>query len=495
MSKWIAVGASLAGAALTTGVVSVGCANSAETGFGDGGTTTANVNSTDCPACVAASDCNAGSACAQFGADIFCAPRCPKGNECSADRTCTVETSAAGDQVSVCTPKDNACGGGNTRPASTGSTNTCTPGAPDDAGSSDPNRCGSMIGPAETASCTGCSSSSSSCQANGCYGGWWCDTSSNSCHAAPTNCANSGNGDAGNGGGSSVNCTFDAGSGPVTGTVGGSGGSASRLYFGIVGDTRPPNPDETANYPTAIITKIYSDIAALSPQPLFVVGTGDYMFANPGNGQAAPQLSFYMGARKQFGGTFYPAMGNHECTGATASNCASSPTENMKAFLSTMLGPISQTQPYYVINVTATDNSWTAKFVFIAANAWDSTQSSWLTTTLSQATTYTFVVRHEPAEANTAPGVTPSDSIIASHPYTLLITGHTHTYGHYSSTPKAIVIGNGGAPITGSADYGFGLVLQRSDGTLQVDVIDYMSNLFDPGFRFAVRADGSSAPL
>ena len=100
-------------------------------------------------------------------------------------------------------------------------------------------------------------------------------------------------------------------------------------------------------------------------------------------------------------------MGNHECTGYTDSNCGSGNsdgvTNNYTAFLSQMLGPIGQTSPYYAINVNATDGSWTAKFVFIAANAWDSTQSSWLTTTMAKTTTYTFVIRHEAAEANTAP--------------------------------------------------------------------------------------------
>ncbi len=274
------------------------------------------------------------------------------------------------------------------------------------------------------------------------------------------------------------------------------GGTASSLYFAVVGDTRPPNPDETSSYPTTIITKIYSDIAALSPAPLFVVATGDYMFVNPGSGQAAPQLAFYMGARKQFSGTLFPAMGNHECTGATDSNCASSPTENYNAFMTTMLGPIGQTKPYYVINVTSsTAGAWTAKFVFIAANAWDSTQSAWLDTTLAQTTTYTFIIRHEEASASPAgPGQAPSETIMAKHPYTLAIVGHSHTYGHYSDAPKEALFGNGGAPLTGSADYGYGVFLQRADGTIQVDDIDYMTGNFDPKFRFAVHPDGTPAP-
>ena len=133
----------------------------------------------------------------------------------------------------------------------------------------------------------------------------------------------------------------------------------------------------------------------------------------------------------------------------------------MSAFISTMLTPIGQTRPNYVTNFTATDNSWTAKFVFIAANAWDATQSSWLDATLAQPSTYTFVLRHEPAAANTAPGVTPSEAIMRKYPYTLAIVGHTHTYAHSSATPTQITIGNGGAPLMGGVIYGFGLVSQR----------------------------------
>ena len=468
-----------------------GCAQTS-TGFGSGdggGGTSTGTNPAECPICVTDQDCN-GGICAQFGSDIFCAPSCANGASCSSDRTCSLETSATGEQVSVCTPNDNACGVGAS--SSGGGSDPCANTQTGDAGG-DPNKCGTFVGPAETATCTSCSSSSSSCQANGCYGGWWCDTASNKCQSSPSGCTPGGSGSGGSGG--TTNCTFDAGSVPITGNVGVSGGTASSLYFAIVGDTRPANPDDTSAYPTSIITKIYADVQGLSPKPLFVVTSGDYMFATPGKGTAAPQMNLYLSAQKQFTGAAFPAMGNHECTGATDSNCATTATENFNVFMSQMLAPLSVTKPYYVVNINATDNSWTAKFVFIAANAWDSTQSTWLDTTLGQTTTYTFVVRHEPAEANTAPGVTPSEAIMAKHPYTLALTGHTHTYSHYSDSPKQIVIGNGGAPPTGSEDYGFGLVQQRANGTIQVDVLDYQSLNFDPTFRFAVNPDGSSAPL
>jgi hypothetical protein len=148
--------------------------------------------------------------------------------------------------------------------------------------------------------------------------------------------------------------------------------------------------------------------------------------------EKAPQLDLYVQARGAFSNVMFPAMGNHECTGYTASNCGSGNpdgvTENYTAFLGQMLAPLGQSKPYYSIDVNGSNGAWTAKFVFIAGNAWDSGQSSWLDTTLAQSTTYTFILRHEPAAASTAPGVTPSEQIMAKHPYTLAIVGHTHTY-------------------------------------------------------------------
>lgn len=286
----------------------------------------------------------------------------------------------------------------------------------------------------------------------------------------------------GSGGGGDSGSSNDSG-GPVTGSVGGNGGSLSRLYFAVVGDTRPPNEDEVSSYPTAIITKIFQDVQAQSPAIPFVVSTGDYQFSSTGSSStASQQLSLYLQARSLYSGVQYTAMGNHECTGADASNCGSGNTNgitaNYTAFMKQLLAPIQQTSPYYAVNINATDGSWTSKFVFIAANAWDSTQSSWLTTTMGKATTYTFVVRHEPTESSGgAPGVSPSDTIIAKYPYTMLITGHSHTWDSFGyNTPKEILVGNGGAPLSNtSKNYGFAVMNQRSDGAIVADMIDYQT--------------------
>ena len=284
---------------------------------------------------------------------------------------------------------------------------------------------------------------------------------------------------------------------PVTGTVGITGGSVSRLYFASTGDTRPSLPtlsiDTTTGYPTSIIDTIFSDIAALSPPPSFVVTTGDYQFALSGEASAA-QLALYMAARAKFAGPAFFAMGNHECSpvGLTTSNCGAGNPDGLSAnytsFLTAMLTPIQQTNPYYTIKIDANDGSWTSKFVFVAANAWDSTQQAWLTTAMAEATTYTFVVRHEATDANTAPGVTPSEAIVSQYPITLEICGHTHDYSH---TGNRVVLGNGGAPLTGTGDYGFGTFQQRADGAIVVDEVDYLTGAIDPTFHFVVKADGT----
>jgi hypothetical protein len=297
-------------------------------------------------------------------------------------------------------------------------------------------------------------------------------------------------------------------SAPLTGTVTASGGSISRLVFGIVGDTRPSSEDDVGGYPTSIITTIFKDLEAQSPQPPFVIGTGDYQFSSTGHdATSSQQVQLYMMTRQSYTGAFFPAMGNHECgvsggfTTSDNNNCGpgnqGGVTPNYSNFMSQMLAPISQTNPYYSINVNAMDGSWTAKFVITAANSWESAQQSWLETTMAVKTTYTFVVRHEASDATPPlpPGVAGVDSVIQSYPYTLLIVGHAHTYNHYvasGQTVPTVTIGNGGAPLS-SKDYGYGIVSQRcSDGAIVVDEYDYSTNAADDSFHFVVTPDGAA---
>lgn len=417
-----------------------------------------------CSTCVTDKDC-AGGACAQFGGDAYCSLACPTGNECASDSACISLSTVSGDQINGCVPRGDICG----------------PQAPSSPAVQDAGTCGALNGPSVTSACSSCSRSSRECQPNGCYDGWWCNTATRKCQAPPTTCATGGIG-------------FDGGA-PITGSVGNDGGTVSRLYFGVVGDTRPAVLDDTDGYPVSIISAIFSGLQSVHPMPPFVVSTGDYVFAEARGSEAARQLDVYLVARARYSGVLFPALGNQECAGATSSNCgagsANGITNNYASFVSKMLAPIGKPLPYYAIAIDASDGAWTAKLVFVAANAWSDTQASWLEGALARPTTYTFVVRHEPAGVS-APGVGPSEAIMARHPYTLAIVGHAHTYGRTGS--KQITVGNGGAPLTGGANYGYAIVAQRTDGTVQVDMLDYATGQADPSFRFAVRADGSTAP-
>jgi hypothetical protein len=286
---------------------------------------------------------------------------------------------------------------------------------------------------------------------------------------------------------------FDGGE-PIRGVVGPAGGSVSRLYFAVVGDTRPVAQDDTAGYPIEVITKIFAGMESLSPRPSFAVSTGDYQYASRSGDEAGKQLDLYVAARSGYRGPLFPVMGNHECTGLTASNCgagaADGITRSYEAFVSRLLAPIGRTAPFYEIDVVADDGSWTAKFHFVAANAWTDDQARWLDGALLRPTTYTFVLRHEGATATAAPGVVPSEAILASHPYTLTICGHAHTYEH--SRPRELIVGNGGAPLSRSGKgYGFATVGQQRGGSIAVDMIDYASGQSDPDFHFALTAQGA----
>jgi hypothetical protein len=306
-------------------------------------------------------------------------------------------------------------------------------------------------------------------------------------------CGSLGAGGSGGSGGSgtttatSVTSSSSSSSGVITGTVGPKGGTLSSLNFVVVGDTRPATEDDTAHYPTAIATKIWKDVDAFEPRPSFGITTGDYMFAKPTGSQSLPQMVLYLKARANFSNVVFPVLGNHECTGGDASECGTGNpngvTHNYTTFMNEMMTPLGQALPYYAINVSdnATPSKWTAKFVFIACNAWTAKQSTWLTTELSKPTTYTFVVRHEGTTATTVPCIKPTGTILAAHPYTLLIAGHTHTYAYHKSL-KEVIVGNGGAPLSGNVDYGYLIAQQQANGDMLFKEYDYNTNTLESSF-------------
>jgi hypothetical protein len=265
-----------------------------------------------------------------------------------------------------------------------------------------------------------------------------------------------------------------------TGTVGPMGGTVSRLLFGVTGDTRPANCDDVANYPTATITKIFTDMNAAGVQ--FALATGDHQYVcSGGYAGGVQQLSLYAQATKALGGkVVFPTMGNHECNETMF--CPPGTTlGRFKAYEDTLLKP-NWTLPYFSFDVK-TDNGL-ARFVVVADTAWDANESAWLTTTLTNAQAqakYIFVFRHYPlgttfGNNNVDPELMAEEAIIKAHHYTMLITGHSHEYRHDTSgdpSGRAVIMGLGGAPLTGNASYyGYLLVDQQVDGSLKVSVID-----------------------
>ncbi len=276
---------------LITAAVASGCAQASDgqgdDGLPDGATdTTPPPNPTTCPPCLSDTDCQNGAICSQFGSDSYCAAPCPSGNECDSSHTCQQVTTASGDEESVCVPNNNACG--------------VTPQPPSNDAGPPPNTCPGLASPQTPASCSSCSKMSNTCQPNGCYGGWWCNTMTTKCQAPPTNC-----------GGSDGGTTMTTLDGGVTSSIGSDGGTESVLYFAVVGDTRPGAPKTTRRLPDDDHQTRSSRTSTRSARmPPFLVSTGDYQYANPDRlTQGSAQISLYMTARNNYSGVDLPGDG------------------------------------------------------------------------------------------------------------------------------------------------------------------------------------------
>ncbi|MHB8416686.1 MAG: metallophosphoesterase family protein [Myxococcales bacterium] len=294
---------------------------------------------------------------------------------------------------------------------------------------------------------------------------------------------------------------------PARGSVGPGGGRLPALVFAVVGDSRPPAPDDVAHYPAQVIGQIYREIDALSPRPQFVVSTGDYLFADAraplSRSQAPRQADIYYRATRAFRGQLFPALGNHECGNTVASNCCPGCSDGLTANYQTFLALLGRLglpheRPYYAVRFAGSDPSrpWTAKLVLAAPNAWDDEQARWLEQTLAAPTTYTFVARHEPDyDDAVCPGCAPCDAIIERHPYTLLLAGHEHTFRLVRASHE-IVVGLGGAPFSSPADRpGYVVCTQRADGAIACQEHDMGSG--SPGYAdsaMAVAPDGKIVP-
>ena len=245
--------------------------------------------------------------------------------------------------------------------------------------------------------------------------------------------------------------------------------SASLLTFGVFGDVRPPNFNATADYPTAIVTSVMDGLQGQGAQ--FAIATGDYMFAYDNSGSAAnAQLDLLLQAESHFTGPVFHAMGNHECTTASTSNCPNGDESALVQAFHTRLIPTHPTLYYDWSTPTPLGN---AHFIVTAPNAWSTAQAAWLDTALALPDQrYTIVVAHEPPTSNTIPpGTMPIEAALALRTggITLRLYGHVHFYRHTNT--NSVVVGNGGAPLSGTSSgavYGFTVVRQRADGDIVV---------------------------
>ena len=285
--------------------------------------------------------------------------------------------------------------------------------------------------------------------------------------------------------------SLDAGS-SATGTIGLDGGTASRLLFAAVGDTRGDLPLDSA-YPTATITQIYKTIEGFSPHPLFVVSTGDFAFELLTD--TSTQLGYYLTARNQFTGPFFPVLGNHECFTTVSFQLRHGQRQRQH--------PAVHGVPEYHAGARRTDDPLLhvprrriGRVVDIEVRHHRRQRMDRRAGDVARqrAVGTDHVHLRTPArgrDSDHCARSTPSATIIANHPYTLLVVGHIHTYSH---SGQQVLFGNGGAPLNAAVDYGFGLFNQQSDGTIQVDAIDYKTGLADSTFRFRVHPDGTPAP-
>jgi hypothetical protein len=141
-------------------------------GTEDGGPIDAGPPGAECAPCSSGSGCISG-VCAQFAGDLFCGTTCSSAGQCASDQTCSSVKSSDGNTVRVCVPSSGGCAPAGPLLTADGAT---------------PDHCGTLNGPSVASSCSACQQSSSDCQPNGCYGGYWCNEASHDCGPPPTTC-------------------------------------------------------------------------------------------------------------------------------------------------------------------------------------------------------------------------------------------------------------------------------------------------------------------
>jgi hypothetical protein len=182
-------------------------------------------------------------------------------------------------------------------------------------------------------------------------------------------------------------------------------------------------------------------------------------------------------------------MGNHECSNSynVGSDCStdSPPWSDFKlhAFMSALKTEANQTLPYYRVDIMT--QSGKASFIIIADDAWNSTQSSWLTTQLTDTdanSKFTFVSKHHPVGNTNQTFFADIDKIVLAHKYTLFMTGHSHEYKRVYGDRRQVVMGQGGAPHDNPNQnwWGYMTVMQCPNDNFNVTVYDQMTkNVMD----------------
>ena len=162
-----------------------------------------------------------GPAAPPSAANLCCTSCTPGSANCQANGCYNgwwCDTSACG-----CVAPPTTCGagtdGGTVTDGGTGGTGGTDGGTVTDGGNGgNPGWCGPAAPPSTpNLCCTSCTPGSGNCQANGCYNGWWCDTSTCACEAPPSSC----------GGGTDGGTTGGGTDGGTGGTDGGSGGGGT----------------------------------------------------------------------------------------------------------------------------------------------------------------------------------------------------------------------------------------------------------------------------
>lgn len=279
----------------------------------------------------------------------------------------------------------------------------------------------------------------------------------------------------------------DAGEGPLParGGVTLNGGSVDRLYFAMTGDTRPPLCDlfllgSGNDYPSAVISQLAQQMEAQQTQ--FVLDLGDHMFVCFGGAsEAQSQMSAYTAAISPISVPYFMSMGNHECAfalGGSLDDCgADNPGDPVFTTFMGALAPVSPL-PYYARDIQTSQGL--ARFVFVADDAWNDSQSAWLESTLADAdqnAKYTIIARHHNLAASTSGNYAAIVSIIQAHKYALHLTAHEHTYLHdtvLDPSGRTAVVGTGGS--NDATMNGYATVVQGLDGNLYFTMYDSSTN-------------------